>query len=122
MLGREPRKTREKFFRIDFDDCKPREALLALASLRLAVLPRSDLVRVIFSGGGITVRFEIEGCGDAVNGMGDDGDVGSIGDDGVGVIPVTCLQNVAMARKQNLAGVVNENKTGNTCAASRIRG
>ena len=33
-------------------------------------------------------------------------------------MPVTCLQNVAIARKQNLAGVVNENNTGKTWAAS----
>lgn len=37
-----------------------------------------------------------------------------------GGIPVTCLQNVAMARKQNFAGVVKENKTGKTCAVSMV--
>jgi hypothetical protein len=35
-----------------------------------------------------------------------------IGLEGPGTIPVTCLQNIAMALKQNLAGVVNENRTG----------
>lgn len=33
-------------------------------------------------------------------------------------MPVVCLMKVAMARKQYFAGVVNENKTGRTCAVS----
>lgn len=44
-----------------------------------------------------------------------------IWDLGSGTMPVTCLQNVAIARKQNLAGVVNENNTGRTWAASDNR-
>ena len=33
-------------------------------------------------------------------------------------IPVTYLQNVAMARKQNFAGVVNGKRMGRMCAVS----
>lgn len=42
------------------------------------------------------------------------------GDVGSQAVPdiVTCLQKVAIARKQYFAGVVKANKTGNTCAAS----
>ena len=52
-----------------------------------------------------------------MNGFGMVEGIIGVGDEGT--MPVTCLQNVAMARKQNLAGVVNENKIGRTCAASR---
>lgn len=40
------------------------------------------------------------------------------GGTGVRGMPVTYLQNVAIARKQYLAGVVKEKRTGKTCAAS----
>ena len=44
------------------------------------------------------------------------------GEGGTGVFgrrPVVCLMNVAMARKQYLAGVVNANSIGRVCAQSR---
>ena len=36
----------------------------------------------------------------------------------LGSMPVVYLMNVAIARKQNLAGVVNANKMGSVCAQS----
>lgn len=68
---------------------------------------------------GCTFKFEIDVCGDVVNGEGERkveevGETGEVGNCGPAITPVTCLQNVAMARKQNFAGVVKEKSTGRT--------
>jgi hypothetical protein len=91
-------------------------------------LPTSDVVRDrrLVLPFGCPPKFGVDVCGDNVNGKGEGegevGEVGEIGDCGTGGIPVTCLQNVAMARKQNFAGVVKEKRTGKTWAASEESG
>lgn len=59
-------------------------------------------------------RFGVKDRGEPRNGKGE----GGLGDCDSGTIPVTCLQNAAIARKQNLAGVVKEKRMGRTWAAS----
>lgn len=41
-------------------------------------------------------------------------------EEGSKVIPVTCLQNEEIARKQNFPGVVKANNTGMMCAVSAV--
>lgn len=67
---------------------------------------------------GSSVGVVVFGASEKGEGEGYIGEMGEIGDCGSGTIPVTCLQNVAIARKQYFAGVVKENRTGKTCAAS----
>src|ERR1700676_1574954 len=95
------------------EDCVGRVSLLFLR------LPTSDFVRnrELQFPLGSQLRVGVEDCGDIVNGGGEKG-IGDTGNCGPDAIPVTCLQKVAMARKQNFAGVVNEKRTGRTWAAS----